>query len=82
MLANNDERAHLTPIQLELLHFLKLFIDEYGYPPSIREISKALTLRSNSTAHYHLHQLSEKGYVRVDPYKQRAIVILPEAETS
>ncbi len=62
--------------QLEILNYMKLEIIKRGYPPSVREICEAVGLRSTSTVHGHLAKLEDKGYIRRDPTKPRAIEIL------
>ncbi|WP_255964690.1 helix-turn-helix domain-containing protein, partial [Staphylococcus aureus] len=49
-----------------------------GYPPSVREIGEAVGLASSSTVHGHLSRLEEKGYIRRDPTKPRAIEIVSD----
>ncbi|MEJ8553300.1 transcriptional repressor LexA [Tepidibacter sp. Z1-5] len=68
--------SNLTDKQIEILNFLKLQINEKGYPPSVREICSAVNLKSTSTVHSHLNKLEEKGYIRKDKTKPRAIEIL------
>ncbi|AZR74829.1 repressor LexA [Anoxybacter fermentans] len=51
-------------------------IEKKGYPPSVREIAKAVDLRSPSTVHSHLNTLEELGYIRKDPTKPRTIEVL------
>lgn len=62
--------------QLEILNYMKMEINKRGYPPSVREICEAVSLRSTSTVHGHLAKLEDKGYIRRDPTKPRAIEIL------
>jgi len=62
--------------QKEIFNFLKSEIRSKGYPPSVREICAAVGLRSTSTVHGHLKRLEERGYVRRDPTKPRALEIL------
>ena len=62
--------------QKEILSFLKSEIQSKGYPPSVREICTAVGLKSTSTVHGHLKRLEEKGIIRRDPTKPRAIEIL------
>lgn len=62
--------------QLEILNYMKMEINKKGYPPSVREICGAVDLKSTSTVHGHLSKLEEKGYIRRDPTKPRAIEIL------
>ncbi|NLW44166.1 MAG: transcriptional repressor LexA [Syntrophomonadaceae bacterium] len=69
-------RAALTPRQQEIFDYLQTHTKKYGYPPSVREIGQALGLSSSSTVHVHLTQLEDKGWIRRDPSKPRAIEIL------
>lgn len=62
--------------QQEIMLFIKEEINRKGYPPSVREICKAVGLKSTSTVHGHLSRLEKKGYIRRDPTKPRAIEIL------
>lgn len=62
--------------QVEILHYMKSQISEKGYPPSVREICEAVGLRSTSTVHGHLAKLEDRGYIRRDATKPRAIEIL------
>jgi repressor LexA len=66
----------LNKRQQQVLDYIKKFVREKGYPPSVREIGKAIGLSSSSTVHNHLTQLEKKGYIRKDPTKPRAIEIL------
>lgn len=60
--------------QQQILEFIKTQIKTTGYPPSVREIGKAVGLKSSSTVHNHLLQLEEKGLIKRDPIKTRAII--------
>lgn len=66
----------LTPRQRQILEFIKREVQQRGYPPSVREIGQAVGLSSSSTVHGHLNKLEEKGYIRRDPTKPRAIEVL------
>lgn len=66
----------LSNKQIEILNFIKNEIQIKGYPPAVREICKAVGLRSTSTVHGHLSKIEEKGYIRRDATKPRAIEIL------
>ena len=66
----------LTRRQAEILTFIQRFADTHGYPPSVREIGRALGLTSSSTVHSHLAALEKKGFLRRDPSKPRALEIL------
>lgn len=68
----------LTERQRQVLQFIKEEIHKRGYPPSVREIGEAIGLSSSSTVHGHLARLEEKGYIRRDPTKPRAIEVLDD----
>jgi repressor LexA len=59
--------------QRAILDYLKGFVDEHGYPPTVREIGGAVGLRSPSTVHAHLAQLERAGFLRRDATKPRAL---------
>ena len=66
----------LSVRQTKILEFIKDEIRKKGYPPAVREIGEAVGLLSSSTVHGHLQTLEDKGYIRRDPTKPRAIEIL------
>jgi len=66
----------LTSRQLAILMFIKKEIRAKGYPPAVREIGDAVGLSSSSTVHNHLNQLENKGYIKRDPTKPRAIEVI------
>jgi repressor LexA len=65
--------------QEQILDYIKAETETQGYPPSVREIGRAVGLKSTSTVHGHLAQLERKGYIRRDSSKPRAIEVLPAA---
>ncbi len=67
---------NLTKRQNEIFEFITGHLDRTGYPPTVREIGKALGLHSPSTVHAHLAKLEKSGVLRRDPSKPRAIEIL------
>lgn len=62
--------------QREIYDFLKVYTENKGYPPSVREICEAVNLRSTSTVHGHLKRLEKKGLIKRDPTKPRALEIM------
>ena len=62
--------------QKNILNFIKVYIKANGYPPAIREICTELNINSTSTVHNHILKLEEKGYIRRDPQKNRALEII------
>jgi repressor LexA len=66
----------LTKRQKEIFEFIRRYADKTGYPPTVREIGKAVGLHSSSTVHAHLANLEKIGLLRRDPAKPRAIELL------
>ena len=74
-----SDATGLTPRQQRILEHLRDFMERRGYPPSMREIGEAVGLTSSSSVAHQLKVLEEKGFVRRDPNRPRALeVFLPE----
>jgi repressor LexA len=69
----------LTKRQQEIFDFIRKHSAKYGYPPTVRDIGKAVGLASSSTVHQHLANLEKIGLLRRDPSKPRAIELLDRA---
>ena len=63
----------LTARQQEIWQFLVTYVDDHGYPPTVREIGEEVGLASPSTVHAHLANLERVGLIKRDPSKPRAI---------
>ena len=72
----------LTKKQDKVLTEIKKFMAEYGYPPSIRDLCKLCNLSSSATVFVHLRTLADKGYIKQDNKKFRAIELLVPNEYS
>jgi repressor LexA len=72
----------LTKRQQEIFDFIKRYSAKYGYPPTVRDIGKAVGLASSSTVHAHLANLEKIGLLRRDPSKPRAIELFDRAADS
>jgi len=72
----------LTKRQQEIFDFVKKYSASHGYPPTVRDIGKAVGLASSSTVHAHLSNLEKVGLLRRDPSKPRAIELLDRAVES
>ena len=70
----------LTAKQARVLNYLKQSIAENGYPPTVREICKALDLSSPATVQSHLNILEEKGYIKKSSLKNRTVELLVDNE--
>jgi repressor LexA len=77
----------LTPRQRRILEFIRDAVEARGYPPSIREMGDAVGLASSSSVAHQLKMLEQKGFLRRDPNRPRALEVLlphqglPTAET-
>ena len=60
----------------KVLDFMKQEVMEKGYPPTVREICSALGIKSTSTVHKDIANLEKQGYLRKDPAKPRALMIV------
>lgn len=70
----------LTKRQQQVLDFVKEYMVSYGYPPTVREIGKALGVSSPATIHAHLENLKDKGFIKKDDSKNRAMELLVKNE--
>ncbi|MCI8844122.1 MAG: transcriptional repressor LexA [Oscillospiraceae bacterium] len=61
--------------QAEILEYLRQFLSENGYAPSVREICAAVGLRSTSSVHYHLSQLKRRGLIEMEDNKNRTVTV-------
>jgi repressor LexA len=77
-----DITKDLTKRQQEIFDFIKRYSASHGYPPTVRDIGKAVGLASSSTVHAHLANLEKVGLLRRDPSKPRAIELLDRAAST
>jgi repressor LexA len=74
-----EGKAELSARQLTILEFIKSSSDSQGYAPSMREIGDAAGLNSPASVKYQLDILEEKGFIRRDENRGRAMeVVLPD----
>ena len=66
----------LTKRQREIFDYIGRYSAQHGYPPTVRDIGKAIGLTSSSTVHAHLANLEKLGLLRRDPTKPRALELL------
>jgi repressor LexA len=69
----------LTTRQVEVLEFIKSYIDETGYPPTRADIAKKLGFKSANASEEHLKALARKGAIEMTPGTSRGIK-LPESQ--
>lgn len=70
----------LTKRQRGILDFIREWVSDHGYPPSVREIGEAVGLVSPSSVAYQLKELERKGYLRRDPNRPRAVDVRTPTE--
>ena len=73
------DKSKLTPIQQQILDYIKQETLTRGFPPSVRDICAAVNLKSTSSVFTHLGNLEKKGYIKRDPTKPRAISICDDS---
>lgn len=73
---------NLKEREQKILDFMKSEIKTKGYPPTVREICAALNIKSTSTAHKDIASLVKQGFLRKDPSKPRALMVVEAEETS
>lgn len=69
------EKKQLTDRQEEILNFIQLFLQENGYPPTLREIGKRFNISSTFGVKRHLEALTKKGYLNILSNASRGITI-------
>lgn len=80
-MTSTKHRTGLTSRQKEVLEYIDENLRTKGYPPSVREIASALGLTSPATVHNHLNTLEDKGYIKRDPTKPRAMEVSYESSS-
>ena len=69
---------NLKDRERRILEFMKNEIRTKGYPPTVREICTALGIKSTSTAHKDIASLVDAGYLKKDPSKPRALMVVDD----
>ena len=65
----------LTQRQQEIWDYLVEYVDRHGYPPTVREIGEKVGLTSSSSVAHQLRTLEEKGFIKRDPNRPRALTV-------
>lgn len=66
----------LSSREHQIINYIIRHVEEKGYPPAVREIGEAVGLKSSSTVHGYIERLKDKGILRKDPEKPRAIEVI------
>ncbi len=72
-----EPEEKITSKEQQILFFIEEYFRKRGYPPTVREIGRAVGLQSSCSVHYYLKKLEKNGFLRRDPSKPRAIEVLP-----
>ena len=72
--------AKLSARQQQIYDYICVYSQTHGFPPSVREIGRAVGLASPSTVHMHLKYLEDNGFIHRDSKKPRAIGVVTEQE--
>ena len=70
----------LNKREKDILKYIQKNVENKGYPPSVREIGKAVGLSSTATVHSYLSKLAEKGYIKKENQKGRTLRLLKGAD--
>ncbi|HIR90971.1 MAG TPA: transcriptional repressor LexA [Candidatus Limicola stercorigallinarum] len=73
---------NISKRQQQIYDFIRSYQLEKGYPPSVREMAAAVGLSSPSTVHAHLNALEERGLIKRDATKPRALEVFNEDGSS
>ena len=80
--SSGAKQSHtLTARQRRILEVIRESIANHGYPPSMREVGAAVDLSSPSSVAHQMRVLTEKGYLRRDPNRPRALVVVEPVDS-
>lgn len=74
------DRNKLSERQQKILDFIEAFLSEHGYPPTIRDIGKAVDIGSTSVVNYNLNKLVREGYLERAKNVSRGLLLVKEDE--
>lgn len=77
MTTYRQRQVPLTSRQRQVLQFIITFMDNHGYPPTLREIAKHLQVSGPLPASKHLDALEKKGYIKRDPVSRGIALTTP-----
>lgn len=77
--SHGDKYMKKTNKEQQLLQFIKEHLNNFGYPPTVREMCHAVKVSSTSTIAYYMQKLEQDGYIKKNPNKNRAIEIVDKS---
>ena len=66
----------LSEREQRILDYMREYVAKWGYPPTVRDVAGALGIKSTSTVHKDIANLERQGYLKKDPAKPRALMIV------
>ena len=75
-MGRKSNREELNEREKSILAYIETQVRKEGYPPSVREICKAVGLSSTATVHTYLNKLKEKGYIAKEDQKGRTLKVI------
>jgi len=72
----------LAPVQRMTLEYLRTFLADHGYGPTLKDIANSIGVKSPSTAHFHLSRLEDKGFIQRGEDGSIELTELEELKTS
>lgn len=73
------DKNKLSEKQRNILRFMEQYVDQHGFPPTIREIGNAISIQSTSVVNYNLNKLSAAGYISREPQAARGLRLTDKA---
>ena len=70
----------ISGTRLRILNFIRDFVDDRGYSPTVRDIVKGCSISTPSVVQHHLDKLEKEGYIRRDPQVFRSIRLVGNEE--
>ena len=61
---------------MNVLNYISDYIDENGFPPTVRDMCADLNIGSTATVHYYLGKLSDAGFIKKADFKNRCIEVI------
>jgi len=80
--SDNHKSHSLAPVQRQTLEYLRSYISDHGYGPTLKDIAAFIGVKSPSTAHFHLGRLEDKGFITRGEDGSIELVELKELNTS
>ena len=73
---SRDLKEHGIELREQIYQYISNYINDMGYSPTVREIGKAVGLKSSSSVYSHLSKLEIEGRIETKPYSPRTIRII------